>query len=355
MNRHEQPAAPPMTAHAGLPESIDGVEALEELLSRPDAATERDLASIEGDIAVVGVAGKIGPTLARMAKRAAPDKRVFGVARFSEPDLRDRLEAWGVETVQCDLLDADALERLPKAENMVFMAGRKFGSSGDQPLTWAMNVHVPALVADAYRDARIVAYSTGCVYPFVPIKEIGATEETPLDPPGEYANSCVGRERMFEYYSNLHGTPGRLFRLNYAIDLRYGVLHDIAQTIRAGEPVDITTGHVNVIWQGDSTRFALRALAHATTPTTPLNVSGPEIFSVAWLARELGRRMNREVRLTGAPAETAWLNNSARAFGLFGYPEVPIARMLDWVADWVERDMPTLGKPTKFENRDGSY
>lgn len=352
MNRQERATA---LENNALPDTIRDVEALEELLSRPDAATERELSELDGDIAVIGVAGKIGPTLARMAKRAAPGKRVFGVARFSEAGLRERLEDWGVETIQCDLLDPNALASLPKAENMIFMAGRKFGSSGDQALTWAMNVHVPGLVADAYKNSRIVAFSTGCVYPFVPISEIGATEETPLDPPGEYANSCVGRERMFEYYSGLHGTPGRLFRLNYAIDLRYGVLHDLAQTIVAGKPVDITTGHVNVIWQGDSTRFALRALAQATTPTTPLNVSGPEIFSVAWLAQELGRRMGREVHLTGDPAGTAWLNNSARAFGLFGYPEVPIARMLDWVADWVARDMPSLDKPTKFESRDGRY
>lgn len=355
MKQAKQPENREEAWASSLPDSIADVDALEELLSRPDAATVRDLSNLEGDIIVIGVAGKIGPTLARMAKRAAPDKRVMGVARFSEAGLREKLEAWGVETIQCDLLDPEALSRLPRAENVVFMAGRKFGSSGDEPLTWAMNVHVPGLVADIYKDARIVAYSTGCVYPFVPLSEIGATEETPLDPPGEYANSCVGRERMFEYYSRKHGTPGRLFRLNYAIDLRYGVLHDLARTIRSGERVDITTGHVNVIWQGDSTRFALRALAHATTPTTPLNVSGPEVFSVAWLARELGRRMGCDVKLVGTPAETAWLNNSAKAFGLFGYPEVPIAKMLDWVADWVARDMPSLDKPTKFENRDGRY
>lgn len=355
MNRPDQPATANREARAALPDRIADVEALEELLSRPDAATAREISSLEGDIAVIGVAGKIGPTLARMAKRAAPEKRVIGVARFSDAGLRDKLESWGVETVQCDLLDPDALARLPKAENMVFMAGRKFGSAGDQPLTWAMNVQVPGLVADIYRNARIVAYSTGCVYPFVPLSEIGATEETPLDPPGEYANSCVGRERLFEYYSQKHGTPGRLFRLNYAIDLRYGVLHDLARTIRAGEPVDVTTGHVNVIWQGDSTRYALRALAHATTPTTPLNVSGPEVLSVAWLARELARRMECDLHIIGEPAETAWLNNSAKAFGLFGYPEVPITKMLDWVADWVARDMPSLDKPTKFENRDGRY
>lgn len=337
------------------PDTIHDVDALEELLSRPDANVERDLASIDGDIAVIGVGGKVGPTLARMAKRAAPDRRVFGVARFSDAALRDRLESWGVETIRCDLLDREALARLPEARNVVFMAGRKFGSTGDQALTWAMNTFMPGLVAEAYRSSRIVAFSTGCVYPFVPVTEMGATEDVLPDPPGEYANSCVGRERMFEYFSNTHETAGRLLRLNYAIDLRYGVLHDIARAVWEERPVDVRTGHVNLIWQGDVNRFALRSLAHVTTPTTPLNVSGPETLAVKWLAGEIAARMNKPVAFEGEPAESAWLNNSARAFGLFGYPAIPITRMLDWTADWVARGMPSLDKPTKFENRDGRY
>lgn len=355
MNMAETERPPADTVAEPLPDRIADVEALEELLSRPDAATVRDLGALEGDILVLGVAGKMGPTLARMAKRAAPTKRVTGVARFSESRLADGLAAAGVETIRCDLLDRDAVARLPKAQNLVFMAGHKFGSSGNEGLTWAMNVHVPGVVAETFREARIVAFSTGCVYPFVPIAEVGAGEDTPLDPPGEYAQSCVGRERLFEHFSQLHGTPGRLIRLNYAIDLRYGVLHDIAVAVRDGVPVDLRTSHVNVIWQGDANRFALRALAQATTPTSPLNVSGPETLSVRWLACEIGRRMGRPVSFAGEPAPTAWLNNSAAAFGLFGYPTVPIARMLDWIADWVGRDMPSLHKPTKFENRDGRY
>ena len=339
----------------GLPDTVADVDTLEELLSRPDEATARDLASLDGDILVLGVAGKVGPSLARMARRAAPDRRVIGVARFSEAGVRERLEDWGVETVQADLLDREALARLPQARNIVFMAGRKFGSSGNQGLTWAMNSFLPGLVAEAFRGARISAFSTGCVYPFAPIGSGGATEAVPPDPPGEYAQSCVGRERMFEHFSTLHGTPGRLIRLNYAIDLRYGVLYDIASKLAAGKPVDISTGHVNVIWQGDANRFALRALAHATQPTSPLNVSGPETLSVAWLATELGRRLGKEPTIAGTPSPDAWLNNSAAAFALFGYPSVPLATMLDWVADWVARGMPSLGKPTKFENRDGRY
>lgn len=347
--------SPKNTPYPELPDRIEDVDALEELLSRPDAATERDLASLEGDIMILGASGKVGPTLARMAARAVPDKRVIGVARYSDPAARDSLDAAGVETIQCDLLDREAVSRLPRAKNIVFLAGHKFGSSGNQGLTWAMNTYLPGVVAETFTDARISAFSTGCVYPFVPIEEIGADESVTPEPPGEYAQSCIGRERMFQHFSQEAGTPGRLIRLNYAIDMRYGVLCDIADAIMAGQPVDLSTGHVNVIWQGDASRYALRALAHATVPTSPLNVSGPETLSVRWLAEELGRRMEREVSFSGTPGATAWLNNSAEAFRLFGYPEVPLGRMLDWVADWTLRDMPNLGKPTKFENRDGRY
>jgi nucleoside-diphosphate-sugar epimerase len=339
-----------------LPARFESVAALEDFMTDPSPELVAEMKALEGDILVLGVGGKMGPTLARMAKRAAPGKRVIGVARFSEPSLRETLDASGVETVAADLLDGDALERLPQAANVVFMAGRKFGATGDVPLTWAMNVQVPAMVAEVFKASRIVAFSTGCVYPFVPVESGGATEDMPpVPPPGDYATSCVGRERMFEYFSARHGTPGRLFRLNYAIEMRYGVLHDVGRKVRDGETIDLAMGHVNVIWQGDANAIALRCLAHATTPTTPINVTGPETVEIRWLAGEFGKLLGKTPTFSGKPALTGWLNNAGRMVKEFGLPKVPLARMIEWTADWLQRDMATLNKPTHYEVRDGKY
>jgi nucleoside-diphosphate-sugar epimerase len=335
--------------------SFADVGALEDFMTRPTRELEADLARVEGDILVLGVGGKMGPTLARMAKRAAPEKSVMGVARFSEPGLRDRLEAVGVECIVADLLDRAALERLPRAKNVVFMAGHKFGASGDPSFTWAMNVAVPFMVAETFRDSRIVVFSTACVYPFVDVAGEGAPEETPtLPPPGDYAASCVGREQMFRHGSRRYGTPGRLVRLSYAIDMRYGVLYDVAQKVYEGTPVPLDMGYANVIWQGDANEQALRLLAHCTSPTTPINVSGPKV-SVRRLAQECGRRFSRSPSFVGEEAQTAWLVDTHASRALLGEPRVPLEAMIDWVADWVARGQPSLGKPTHFETRDGKY
>jgi hypothetical protein len=338
-----------------LPKTISGIADLDELLCRPSQALIDDLNKIDGDIMILGVAGKMGPTLAGLAKAALPGRRVIGVARFSEVGTRAWLEARGIETIACDLLDEAAIGRLPKVQNIVFMAGRKFGAEGDLSLTWAMNAHVPALVAQAFRESRIVAFSTGCVYPFVPVDGKGADEALPPNPPGEYAQSCVGRERIFEYFSRKYATPGRLFRLNYAIDMRYGVLHDIATKILGGKPIDVSLGHVNFIWQGDASAQALRCLAHCDTPTSPINVSGHEILAVRDLAAKFGARLSREPILVGREEPTAWLTDTSQATKLFGLPIVGTEQLIAWTADWVARAMPSLGKPTKYEVRDGRY
>jgi nucleoside-diphosphate-sugar epimerase len=338
------------------PRGFADAAALEDFMTRPSAALSAELGALDGDVMVLGVGGKMGPTLARLAKRAAPGKRVVGVARFSEKGLREKLESQGVECIACDLLDRAALERLPKIRNVVFMAGFKFGAAGNPAFTWAMNVGVPFMVAEAFRASRIVAFSTACVYPFVDVKTPGAVESTPTTPPiGDYNWSCLGREHAFAYGSHSHGTAGRLMRLEYAIDMRYGVLHDVATKVFAGEPVDVAMGHVNVIWQGDANEQALRLLAHCTTPTSPINVSGPDVLAVRDLAAAFGRRFGKAPKITGKEATTALLVDTSEAKKLFGAPSVGLEAMLDWQADWIARGGGSLGKPTHFETRDGKY
>jgi hypothetical protein len=269
--------------------------------------------------------------------------------------VREGLDACGIETIACDLLDRAAVAALPRAANVIFMAGRKFGASGDLPLTWAMNAHVPAIVADVFRESRIVAFSTGNVYPLTEVPAGGAGEDTAPAPVGEYAQSCLARERLLAHFSAVHRTPGRLFRLNYAIDMRYGVLFDIASKVAHGLPVDVTMGHVNVIWQGDANAVALRCLRCCTVPTSPINVSGPETLSVRRLAEAFGALLGKRPEIVGREAATALLTDARLACGQFGYPTVPLARMLEWTADWVARGQPSLGKPTKFESRTGAF
>jgi nucleoside-diphosphate-sugar epimerase len=304
---------------------------------------------------VLGVGGKMGPTLARMAKRAAPARRVIGVARFSDKGLKEKLQQSGIECIECDLLERAALEGLPRERNVVFMAGHKFGAAGDPSFTWAMNVAVPFMVAEHFRGSHIVAFSTACVYPFADVNGQGAPEDTPtLPPPGDYATSCVGREQMFRHASRRHGTPGRLVRLSYAIDLRYGVLYDVARSVFDQQPVALGMGYANVIWQGDANEQILRLLAHCTSPTAPINISGPKL-AVRWLAEEFGKRFSKKPSFSGEEARNAWLVDTRAAAKLLGAPRVAIGTMIDWVADWVARGQPSLGKPTHFETRDGKY
>jgi nucleoside-diphosphate-sugar epimerase len=325
-------------------------------MTAPTPELLAEFGKIDGDLIILGVGGKMGPTLARLAKRAAPDKRVVGVARFSEKGLREKLVAAGVECIAADLLDREQIAALPKLRNVVFMAGRKFGSSGNEDLTWAMNAHVPALVAEAFAGSRIVVFSTGCVYPYVNIHHGGATEAVPTTPPpGAYANSCVAREQMFTYFSRTRETPGRIIRLNYSIDMRYGVLHDVGQRVFKGETLNLSMGHVNVIWQGDANSNVLRAFGHCTVPSSPINVSGPETISVRWLAEAFGTRFGKTPSFSGVESPDGWLINTTQAMRLFGYPSVPLEQMVDWQADWIARGKESLGKDTHFDTRDGNY
>jgi nucleoside-diphosphate-sugar epimerase len=336
-------------------------DALDEALSLPRAETVAALRRCPGDIVVLGAGGKMGPTLARMAARAAeqadgsPRRRVIAVSRFGSPDVRDSLARHGVETISADLLDAAAVARLPDAGNVVYMAGQKFGTSDAPSRTWMMNVVLPARCAERYAGARVVAFSTGNVYPLTPVAEGGATEETDPRPIGEYAASCLGRERVFEHYAGSRGTRVAIVRLNYAIDLRYGVLTDLAARIRDGAPISLAMGHVNVIWQGDANRIALELLPLVSTPPFIVNVTGEQTLSVRSLAVQLGERLGIAPRFSGSEAEDALLSNTRKMREHFAPPDVPLNRMLDWVAEWVRADRPLLGKPTHFEARDGAF
>jgi nucleoside-diphosphate-sugar epimerase len=302
----------------------------------------------------------MGPTLARLARRAVQqaglNKRVIGVSRFSSAELERRLREWGIETVACDLLAEGALDALPDAANIIFMAGRKFGTSGAEALTWATNTYLPALVAQRYRHSRLVALSSGNVYPLVPVTSGGAGERQVPGPIGEYAQACLGRERLFEFFSERYETPAAIIRLNYAIDLRYGVLLDIATRVWRGESIDLNMGNVNVIWQGDANGIVVRALRHCATPPHIINVTGPETISVRQVAQRLAELLGRSApSFSGEEASSALLSNAQHACDLFGYPSVSLERMLRWVAHWVMQGGSVLGKLTHFDVRDGSF
>lgn len=337
------------------PARIADETTLEEVMTRPDPALVADLAAVPGDLLVLGAAGKMGPTLCRLAKRADPGRRVIAVARWSEPGLRERMEGWGVECRTAELTDRAALAALPDAPNVIFMAARKFGSTGNEALTWAMNVLLPGMVAERWAASRIVFFSTGNVLPLSPLAGAAPDETATPAPLGEYAASCLGRERVFQHAAAARGTRCFGVRLNYAIDLRYGVLHDVATKVWTGAKVPLAMGHANVIWQGDANAWTLRALRHADAACPIMNVTGPETVSIRWLAGRFGALMGRTPLLDGQEAPEALLSNAAWAHGLFGYPRVPLERMIHWVAEWVQQGGRALGKPTKFEVRDGRF
>jgi hypothetical protein len=339
--------------------SIRDVEKLEDILSEPTEATIQAMGSLEGDLVFLGVGGKMGPTLARMAKRASDlanvSRRVIGVSRFSEPQLEARLRSWGIETHACDLLDRTSYARLPDAANVVYMAGMKFGSTGQESLTWAMNTFLPGLVSEKYRNSRIAAFSTGNVYGVSPVRLGGSREGDPLHPIGEYAMSCLGRERIFEHFSRTNQIKMCIIRLNYATELRYGVLSDLAQRVLSGHVVPLQMGHFNSIWQADAASMSLQALSYASAPPVVINIAGPELLSVRRIAEEFGDYFGKTPHFEGVESEDSLVSNAQKAFHLFGYPHVSLGQMMVWIADWVGRGGKSFAKPTHFENRAGNF
>jgi nucleoside-diphosphate-sugar epimerase len=341
------------------PTAITSVAELEAILAEPSQAVLSTMKALSSDLLILGVGGKMGPTLAMMAARALTlvrsPHRVIAVARFSQPGTREKLEEQGVHTITCDLLDRTTVTALPNSSNVIFMAGQKFGTTGNPGQTWAMNTLMPGIVAERYTDARIVVFSTGNVYPLMPVVHGGATEDDPPAPVGEYASSCLGRERIFEYFSHTHSLRCAIMRLNYAIDLRYGVLLDIAQRVLNRQPVDLSMGAVNVIWQGDANAQALALLDQCASPPFVLNVTGPETVSVRRLAEQFASKFGVEPLFTGQEAATALLSNAAQAQALFGYPRVGLQQLISWTAAWIQDGGATLNKPTHFETRDGRF
>ncbi len=340
-------------------ESVTSVIALEEILARPYPEDVAYAKKIEGSILVLGAGGKMGPSLVarivRAREAAGKQYHVHAVSRFSDNAQREYLEKIGANTITTDLLDESSLETLPDCPNVIYMAGTKFGASDNQDFTWAMNAYVPGRVADRFRNSRIVAFSTGNVYPFVSPETGGCREVDPVGPVGEYAQSCLGRERVLQYFSRNHSIPVCILRLNYAVELRYGVLCDIATRILNSQPVNLSMGWVNLIWQGDANSVCFRSLEHCQTPADILNLTGPEVLSVRSLAERLGDKLGVAPQFEGEEGDSALLNNAARCHERFGIPRVSLETMLAGVAAWIKSGGVMLGKPTKFEVRNGQF
>jgi nucleoside-diphosphate-sugar epimerase len=342
-----------------LPAAIETTESLENLLSLPTEAAVGAMARTPGDVLVLGAGGKMGPSLCRMIVRASQEagtkRRVIAVSRFQQSDVRQQLDAQGIETVAGDLLSKSFLDELPRLPNVIFMTGTKFGTSTDQSLTWAMNVLLPARVCERFHDSRILAFSTGNVYPFVSPSQGGSRETDPLEPVGEYGMSAVGRERMLEYFSRTQSTLVSIVRLNYAVELRYGVLVDLARRVMQHEPIDLSMGYANVIWQGDANAMALCALADAASPPFVINVAGCEIFEIERVARRFAECFRKSPHFHGAPTGNALINNAQQAYHRYSSPSVSLDQMIHWICQWIVQGKPVWNKPTHFEARDGKF
>jgi len=338
------------------------MENIEEVYKRallPSEDLVTDVARLDGDIIILGVGGKMGPALAKLARQAVDkagvNKKIIGVSRFSEPGLEAELNLAGVETISADLLEDDQLHALPDVKNVLYLAGTKFGTIGKESFTWAMNSYLPGRVAQKYKNSRLVVFSTGNVYHLTPVTQGGAAEDRTAEPVGEYAQSCLGRERLFQYYSTRNNTPALIYRLNYANDVSYGVLMDIAQAVDGGKPIDLRMGNVNVIWQGDANEIAIRSLHHCDVPPKILNVTGPETASVRWIAEEFGRLLDKKPQFENEENTTALLSNAAESFRLFGYPKMPLKKMMELLAGWIRQGGKTMNKPTHFQEREGKF
>ena len=342
-----------------LPDRIDTESQLEDVLAEPSAADVECVARLDGDILILGAAGKMGPSLARRVHRASARAgrrgNVLAVSRFSSPAIRDALEADGIETRASDLLDPRQIEALPRAAYVLFLAGRKFGTLDRTDVTWATNTIVPARVAEHFFDSRMVVFSTGNVYPLVPVDGPAPTEHDPPHPVGEYAQSCLGRERVVEFVSRERGLKAVIFRLNYAVDLRYGTLVDIARKVFARQPVDLTVGFFNAIWQGDANSYAIRSLELCASPPALLNVTGGERISVREVAQWFGRVFDCPVRFNGVEGPVALLSDSSFCRTQLGEPQVSLDLLKQWVAHWVQAGGSSLNKPTHFEVTDGRF
>lgn len=335
------------------------ITSLYRTLLEPSQALVESIARLEGDIIILGVGGKMGPSLAKLAKRAIDiagvKKKVTGVARFTEANLREELEHLGIFTIKADLLNDAELQRLPDAQNVLYLAGTKFGTTGKEAFTWAMNTYLPGRTAERYKTSRIVVFSTGNVYPLVAATSGGASESQDPQPVGEYAQSCLGRERVFQYFAGQHGTPMLIYRLNYANDVTYGVLTDVALAVKNKQPIDLRMGYVNVIWQQDANAIALRSLDHCQVPAKILNVTGLERLSVRELAGAFGKAFGEQPVFINQEQDTALLSDASESRRLFGTPGVTVDQMIEVIAGWINEGGRLLNKPTHFQEREGKF